>query len=158
VQATLWSGAHQYTSTPGFVRDEHAILEVLTGYFGGGTAFPLHRLRETYAHRSLLERPAHLLVISDDGVATMFDQDERGADGWSIAATALGRARGGGTMVLSLPESWEQQGRGFGDAYARIRRARDGGGWNVARVSSWEDLLAFARVFSRLRYGEVARG
>src|SRR5690606_21682948 len=46
VQATLWSGKSQYLHTAGFVRSEDEILEVLTGYFGGGTAFPIHRLRE----------------------------------------------------------------------------------------------------------------
>ena len=51
VQATLWSGAQQFSSTPGFVRDEHAVLGVLTGYFGGATAFPIHVLRDTLERR-----------------------------------------------------------------------------------------------------------
>jgi hypothetical protein len=155
VQATLWSGAHQYTSTPGFVRDEHALLAVLTGYFGGGTAFPIHRLRETFAARTAADRPAHILVISDDGVSTMFDRDERGTDGWQIAGQALARARGGGTMVLNLPASWESVAS---PAYQQISKARDEQGWNVFRVSSWEDLVAFARAFSQARYGEGGAG
>jgi hypothetical protein len=44
----------------------------------------------------------HLLVISDDGVTTMFDQDEKGNGGWDIARMALEKARGGGTFVLNL--------------------------------------------------------
>ena len=78
MQATLWSGARQFTSTAGFVRDERAVLGVLTGYFGGGTAFPLHVMRETYRKRTPLDRAVHILVISDEGVSTMFDKDERG--------------------------------------------------------------------------------
>ena len=49
VQATLWSGKHQVTQTQGFVRDERQILSVLTDYFGGGTCFPIHCLRDTYS-------------------------------------------------------------------------------------------------------------
>jgi hypothetical protein len=40
VQATLWSGTRQFTTTNGFVRDEREVLSILTGYFGGATAFP----------------------------------------------------------------------------------------------------------------------
>ena len=40
VQATLWSGARQFETTKGFVSDERRILQILTGYLGGGTAFP----------------------------------------------------------------------------------------------------------------------
>ncbi|MBF6907349.1 VWA domain-containing protein, partial [Acinetobacter baumannii] len=49
VQVTLWSGKSQVLETKGFVRDSDAVLGVLTGFFGGGTCFPIHRLRETYA-------------------------------------------------------------------------------------------------------------
>jgi len=149
VQATLWSGKNQFTSTDGFVRDHESVLRVLTGYFGGATAFPIHVLRETYAARKPDARSAHILVISDDGVSTMFDSDERGHSGWDIAAMALARAGGGGTLVLNLPEEWDAPA----SPYVAIRRARDKQGWNVHRVASLEELVEFARQFSRLRYG-----
>ena len=155
VQATLWSGKHEVKDTGGFVRDEQSVLRVLTGYFGGGTAFPIHALRDTYAVRR--ERPAHILVISDDGVSTMFDQDERANSGWDIAALALERARGGGTFVLNLPYGWDQRDDLVShEPLGVIRRARDEQGWQVHRVASWEDLVAFAREFSRLQYTEAA--
>ena len=152
VQATLWSGTRQFTSTPGFVRDEEVLLRVLTGYFGGATAFPIHVLRETFAHRSDADRPAHVLVISDDGVNTMFGTDERGDSGWAVSAAALAKARGGGTMVLNLPAAWDEHA-GRPGAYADIRRARDEQEWAVHAVSSWEQLVEFARAFSQRRYG-----
>lgn len=161
VQATLWSGKHQVAGTPGFVRDERAVLRTLTGYFGGGTAFPIHRLRDTYADRQRQQRPTHILVVSDDGASTMFDHDERGASGWEVAREALDRAQGGGTLVLELPEDWERVPAGgyYGAACADIRRARDELGWHVYRVASWENLVSFAREFSRRRYGpEEASG
>ncbi|HEU4556764.1 MAG TPA: hypothetical protein VFS20_02905 [Longimicrobium sp.] len=160
VQATLWSGARQFTSTPGFVRDETQILRVLTGYFGGATAFPIHVLRDTWSNRPVSARPAHILVISDDGVSTLFDTDERGNSGWDVAAMALRAAGGGGTFALNLPHSWEQAPSNtyFDNAYTAIRRARDQQGWAVHPVASLDELVAFARWFSRLKYGAADAG
>lgn len=156
VQVTLWSGARQFTSTAGFSRNEHEILAVLTGYFGGATAFPLHVLRDTYARRGAADRPVHIMVISDDGVSTMFDKDEQGTSGWELSAMALKKARGGGTFVLNLPGTWERGG-GYDNAYSTIRTARDQQGWGVHRVADWDELVAFAKQFSRLTYGERDR-
>jgi len=150
VQATLWSGTHQVRKTEGFVRDETKVLAVLTGHLGGATAFPIHVLRDTYAARrpDVVERPTHILVVSDDGVTTMFDKDERGQSGWDIAASSLARAGGGGTLVLNLDRE--------PDNYPDLARAR-GEGWQIHRVSSWEGLLDFAREFSRRAYGGADR-
>lgn len=147
VQATLWSGKGQFLHTGGFVRSEDAILRVLTGFYGGATAFPIHRLRDTYAARGCNERPVHILHISDDGITTMFQRDERGDDGWTVAAQALARARGGGTMVLNLP----------GAPDADLQRAQHEQGWVVEVVASWPDLLGFARRFARRHYRETPR-
>lgn len=154
VQATLWSGKNQFKTTDGFTRDENAVMRVLTGFFGGATAFPIHVLRETYAARKPDGRPVHIMVISDNGVSTMFNPDERGNSGRDIAAMALGRAGGGGTLVLNLPAAWASAG----GAYAEICRARDEQGWQVHRVASLAELVEFARRFSQLRYGSVGRG
>lgn len=145
VQATLWSGKHQVITTEGFLRDEEKILTVLTGYLGGGTAFPIRILRDTYAARSAsaVRRPTHVLVVSDDGVTTMFDKDERGRSGWEIAAESLVRAGGGGTLVLNLPAEWRRS--------AELVRA-ESEGWHIHRVSSWANLLEFARDFSHRAY------
>ncbi len=145
VQATLWSGARQFLTTAGFVRDEAAILRILTGYLGGATAFPIHILRDTFSPRRPSDRPAHILILSDDGVTTMFDKDELGQSGWEIAAMALKQARGGGTMVLNLYQSWEKNAD-LVKAHAQ--------GWQLHVVRSWEDLVTFAREFSRVKYGE----
>lgn len=148
VQATLWSGTHEVITSRGFTRDTHQVLEILTGYLGGATAFPIHILRDTYQSRRESDRPAHLLVISDDGVTTMFNQDERGTSGWEVSRTALACARGGGSLVLNLGVPPNQN--------ADLVRASQEG-WQIFRVQSWEDLVAFARSFSRrwfLRYAQ----
>jgi hypothetical protein len=153
VQAVLWSDKRQVLQTSGFVRDELAILRVLAGYFGGGTQFPIPLLRDTYAGRKPGARPAHVMVISDDGVSTMFDSDERGNSGWEIAGRALSSAGGGGSLVLNLAEAWASSTY---PAYGAILRARDEQGWAVHRVASWTDLMEFARAFSRRHYGSEA--
>ncbi|TDP90011.1 VWA domain-containing protein [Labedaea rhizosphaerae] len=142
VQATLWSGKNDVLRTDGFVRDETAVLNVLTGYFGMGTAFPLHVLRDTYADGRRAERPTHIVVISDNGVDTMFEpDDERGTPGREVAATALAAAGAGGTLVLNL----------FGDGEkSRIEALSPG--WDLHRVTDWADLVEFAAAFSKRHY------
>jgi hypothetical protein len=153
VQVTLWSGKRQEMHTGGFVRSEDAILRVLTGFFGGATAFPIHRLRETYAQRSDRERAVHVLHLSDDGITTMFDRDELGNSGWDIAAHALKAARGGGTMALNLfsplpSDIANAAGKGWTADLVRARAA----GWRIHVVRDMTELLAFARDFSRQHY------
>ena len=153
VQATLWSGKRQWMGTEGFVRDEAAILRILVGYFGGATAFPIHRLRDTYARRTSRDRPVHILQISDDGITTMFDADERGNSGWDVAAAALAKGRAGATMALNLG-SWITPDSEVGRA---LERARSEQGWDVHSIAQMDDLVAFAQGFSRRRYGRERR-
>jgi hypothetical protein len=152
VQVTLWSGKNEVMQTPGFVRDEDMILGVLTGFFGGGTCFPVHCLRKTYAGKR--ERPAHILMISDDGITTMFDQDELGNSGWEIAAKALAQGGVGGTMALNLARDWDGAAshKWLQQTYDDLKRARREQGWDIHAVERYEDLLDFARAFSRRHY------
>jgi hypothetical protein len=93
VQATLWSDAGRFDTSHGFIRDEKRLLALVTGYVPGGTAFPLHILRDTYSARKPDEPPAHIVVISDDGADTMLMKDERGNAGVDVCREALARAR-----------------------------------------------------------------
>lgn len=146
VQVTLWSGKSQVRQTPGFIRQPQQILGVLTDFFGGATAFPIHCLRETYADPAGRDRPTHILLISDDGIDTMFDRDELGNSGWDVAAQALKRAAAGGTLALNLPET----ASGY---FAKSRKVIDHAvatqGWGLHRITSWEQLMSFAHDFSR---------
>lgn len=151
VQTTLWSGAAQFRKTDGFIRDSDAILRILTGYFGGGTAFPIHILRDTYQARKKTDRPAHILLISDEGVTTMFDKDEKGNSGWEIAAAAVRRAGGGATMALNLVLDWKTSTDADSE---RLRRANKEQGWGIFAVRDWAELVAFSRGFSRQTFGQ----
>lgn len=154
VQVTLWSGAHEVRQTKGFVTDSDAILRVLTGYYGGGTAFPIHKLRETYSGSVPRARPTHILMISDDGITTMFDKDEKGNSGWDVSAKALAAGGAGGTMALNIPGDWEKDTPGGWnhEAYKDLRRAKAKHGWEIDAIEEMKDLVAFARAFSRRHY------
>ncbi len=156
VQVTLWASRQQVMSTRGFVRSADDCLRILTGYYGGGTQFPLPTLRETHAARVKLRRPTHILVVSDDGASTMFDTpDEKGTPGIEVCAKALAQAGGGGTLALNIPASWDrpkQPNSYYVNAYGWIARARKEQGWLVSAVANMPDLLAFAREFTRRYY------
>jgi len=144
VQATLWSGARQFKTTNGFTADEKSIMAVITEHIGGCTAFPLHILRDTYQDRPPAARRVHILHISDEGIDTIYANDEKNGRGPDIAAMALEKAGGGGSMVLNL---WQRDWRkNKGLAFA------EGQGWRIYPVKTWEELLAFARDFVQRQY------
>ena len=153
VQVTLWSGKNEFMHTRGFVRDESEILRVLTGFYGGATAFPIHRLRETYLGQARRQWPVHILMISDDGITTMFERDEQGNNGWSVSEQALAAAGAGGSMALNIPPDWETRHAGWtAPAFQQLLRARSEQHWDIFAVSQLEGLMEFARAFSRRHY------
>lgn len=153
VQVTLWSGARQFKTTNGFVRNEELILNVLTDYLGGATAFPIHILRKTHIEKPKT-RSSHIVILSDDGVTTLFDTDEKGNSGWDISKQALENAKGGGTMVLNL--HWDYplppNNKWMADHDATLKQAEAQQGWDIFPVTSWEAMTDFARAFSRKHY------
>ena len=143
VQATLWSGPKEFHTTNGFIRDEKEILRIITGYIGGSTAFPIHILRDTYSKRKPNSRKVHILQISDDGITTMFDKDEKKNSGWDISRMALEKAGGGGTFVLNLWTDYKKD---------KQLVAAEEMGWDIHVVKAWEDLVEFAKKFSQKHY------
>jgi hypothetical protein len=144
VQATLWSGPNEVITTNGFIASEKKIMGVLTGYLGGSTAFPLHILRDTFAKRKPTDRKTHILIISDDGIDTIFANDEKNRPGEDIIKEVLTKAGGGATMALNLYQEWKK--------YKPIVRASKLG-FEINRVSEMSGLIEFSRGFSRKRYG-----
>jgi hypothetical protein len=140
VQATVWSGAGQFDTTAGFVRDETKVLGIVTGYICGATAFPLHVLRDSYEARHPTDPPAHVVIISDSGVDTMLEKDERQVAGKEVVRRAMAKARGGGTLALNLSPPWH------------LQKTFTGLGFRVHYVTAWEELIAFARAFVRENY------
>ena len=128
-------------ATDGFVSEESSVLELLTGYLGTGTTFGIHRLEPVFQNRKPTDRPAHIMIITDHDIFSALAQNR----GWEVASAALTKARGGGTYVLHMSEEWSP------DLVARMRKD----GWTVHYVQDWEDIVAFARMFSETKYGEA---
>ena len=150
VKVVLSGEPGQTISTDGFVRDQTTILQTLTNYLGTGYSFGIHRLAETFTSDQPSRRPVHVLIISDNDMFSMLDETGSGRVGWEVARESLRRCGGGGTFVLQLPgiarsESWPQATRQYVQ-----RIANDG--WNVSLVNSMEELVAFAREFSRRNF------
>lgn len=140
VQATLWSGTDEFLTTGGFIRDKKEIMRILTGFFGGGTAFPIHILRKTYSEKKPSGRKIHILVISDDGVTTMFSNDEKGNSGYEIAKNSLERCGGGGTFALNIYSMDKEL------------ESAESMGWNIYPVTDWEGLIKFSKEFVKRHY------
>ena len=140
VQATLWSGTDEFITTKGFVRDKKEIMQILTGFFGGGTAFPIHILRDTYLKRKKSAGKTHILVISDEGVTTMFDKDEKGNNGFEIAKVSLAKCGAGGTFALNIYSKDD------------LLNSAESMGWSIYPVTNWNDLIIFSKDFVKKHY------
>lgn len=150
VKVVLSGEPGESLSTEGFIRNSKTMMRTLTSYLGTGYAFGIHRLRETFSTQPRHPRPVHILIVSDNDLFTMLDETGDGELGWDVARRALRKSGAGGTLVLELPEftrgsQWAQNT----DNYLR-RLTEDG--WNIAIVSSMDELVDFARKFSRANY------
>lgn len=152
VMAVLSGEPGKTVGTDGFVRDEREILRTLTGYLGTGTTFGIHRLDETFASRTAAHRGVHILIVTDNDIFGMLDSDDQGRAGWDAAAEALSKARGGATFVMELPQYLRENAAAQEQLTPGMQRMR-AIGWNVATVSTMEELLEFARRFSQANYG-----
>lgn len=139
VRVTLWSGEKEFLTTNGFIRNEKEILKVLTGYFGGGTCFPLELLEEEYKVEP--KRKKHILVISDDGIDTMFTQNYP-RDPRQIVSQALKNAQGGGSMVLQLYQPNQNP----------VVNELQQNGWDIYPIQNWNDLIQFSKHFVKRNY------
>lgn len=141
-------------STDGFIRIQPDVMRTMVSYLGTGYAFGIHRLAETFCERAKLPRPVHILLVSDYDMFRILDAEVDGRVGWDVARDALQRCQGGGTYVLELPGYPESTQEQFGQQIVRMQAD----GWNVHLVNSMEEMLEFAKQFSRARYHHQDRG
>jgi hypothetical protein len=126
---------------------------LLTNYLGTGYAFGIHRLAETFLTSREQERPVHVIVISDQDMFAMLEQEANGRIGWDVAREAVTRCGGGATYVLQMPGGNGNAEKSSDPGIMRMQAD----GWNVHLVDSMEELLLFAKQFSRTRYSEQKR-
>ncbi len=105
VRVTSFSGTGEVTSTTDFTRRGGDAMAALLTYFGGGTTFPLDLLARRYlgTPRTVPGRPAphrHLLVLSDDGLASLFGQ---GQEAYAHVAAEVARRLDTGTLMVLDP-------------------------------------------------------
>lgn len=147
VQVVLSGAPGKMASTDGFVTDEKKILGVLTDYLGTGYAFGIHLLHDVFSQRKKTDRPVHILIVTDHDMFTMLKEKNKNGTGWDIAKEALKDARSGGTFVLHMDLKW---------AETEVKRLKKDG-WKVHCVLVWDDIVAFAREFSREHYEDKAK-
>jgi hypothetical protein len=137
VRVTSFSAPGQVAGTDRFVRDDGEIVAALATYFGGGTSFPLDLLRDRYA----AARPEgagsrHLVVLSDDGLASMF-----GAGNAAYAGVAAHVRTLLTTAVLVLQ-----------DAGRRVAEEADAAGYDVLYIAGMDEAPAVcARLAESIR-------
>jgi hypothetical protein len=136
--------------TEGFLRDQNLVLRMLVNYLGTGYSFGVHRLQETFHGASQFQRPVHILILSDYDMFAMLAEKRNQQSGWEVARQAVLEAGGGATYLLQLPGLANQQSR-FQAQLSQMLQD----GWAVALVNSMEELVAFAREFSRKQYARV---
>lgn len=142
VMVTLSGEPGEYSSTNGFIRDEKEILKTLTGYLGTGYSFGILRLKQTFLDEEKRSRSVHILIITDSDIFHMLNEVK---NGWEIARQALEKAGGGGTFVLNIPGRYFEKD---------IQALRDQG-WNVHQVTTWEEMIAFAKAFAKMQYEQA---
>ena len=107
VRVTSFSGQGQVAGGDRFTRDPGRIIGDLAWYFGGGTTFPLDLLERRYAPlappRDEVRR--HLVVLSDDGLESMFGVGNEPYA--SVAAATRSKLTTGTLVVLDRARSIE---------------------------------------------------
>lgn len=99
MRVTSFSAAGQVAGMERFTRDPVEIIAALCVFFGGGTSFPLDLYGSRYAGlpRVTAERQRHVVVLSDDGLVSMFGV---GNEPFAGVARAVREKLTTGTLVL----------------------------------------------------------
>lgn len=143
VRVTSFSGPGQVAGGQQFTRQRDEAMRMLLSYFGGGTTFPLDLLAQRY-HRLPTattgpEARRHLVVLSDEGLASFFGWGQTEFDG--VAAAVREKLDTGILMVMDSAHS--------------IAELADRSGYDVEYLDSMRDApAACARLAERLATGE----
>ncbi|PTT15935.1 NAD/NADP transhydrogenase subunit alpha [Microbacterium sp. HMWF026] len=113
VRVASFSGPGQVGGSEDFSRDPVRVVRDLALFFGGGTTFPLDLLER----RSLGRQPAsrerrHLVVLSDDGLVSMFGEGD--PDRAGVAAQVRATLSTGTLVVLDSSRQVEPLARAAG--------------------------------------------
>lgn len=153
VKVVLSGEPGRSVSTDGFIKNQADVLKSLVNYLGTGYSFGIHRLEETFRADIKLDRPVHILIVSDYDMFQMLDETGSGREGWEVAREAAIRSGGGATYVLQIPGYSDDVKNSYSPKIDRMQAD----GWHVHLVNSMEEILTFARKFSREQYHATGR-
>ncbi|AZG46457.1 VWA domain-containing protein [Gordonia insulae] len=97
VRVTSFSGRALVSGTHGYTRNTVSVMAALTTYHGHGTVFPLDLLARRHPPRAENISTTHLLVLSDDGLESMFG---RGQEQYAEVAAETRTRLATGTLVI----------------------------------------------------------
>lgn len=102
VRVTSFSGTGEVAGMPRFGRDPDEIIAAIALFFGRSTSFPLDLYAARYAHLPPAHDDAqrHVVVLSDDGLVSMFGV---GNEPYAGVARAVRQVLTTGTLVLMDP-------------------------------------------------------
>lgn len=138
LRVVSFASAGQVAGMERFSRDANEIIASIAFFFGGGTSFPLDLYQARYAALppAVPEQQRHVVVLSDDGLVSMFGV---GNEPYSDVARAVRSKLTTGTLVLMDPRR-----------HVAELAARDG--YDVVYLDSMDDApAACAALAGRLR-------
>ena len=133
-----------FTETDGFIRNESQLLGVLTDYLGTGCFYGPRHLVKTFLQKKHSYRDTHVLVVSD---SDFFNGVNELKDGWNKMANVAKICGSGATAVLNLGAYGIRRNNQY------VKKLHDIG-WDVAIVGNEQELVRFARDFSKKTYEE----
>ncbi|MCK2030884.1 VWA domain-containing protein [Microbacterium galbinum] len=139
VRVTSFSAAGQVAGMERASRDPAEIVGALCVFFGGGTSFPLDLYDSRYAAlpRATEEVQRHVVVLSDDGLVSMFGV---GNEPFAGVARAVSEKLTTGTLVLM-------------DRLHRVSDLARRDGYDVVYLSSMDDAPAACAALAERLHG-----
>lgn len=139
VRPTSWASQRQVAGPTGFLRDPVAAMAGIAYYFAGGTSFPLDLLRDRYAGLpdAGAEIRRHLVVLSDDGLDSMFGV---GNQPYAQVAAQVRPKLTTATLVLQ-------------DRYRKVAPLAEAAGYDVVYLESMDDAPAICARLAEVIHG-----
>jgi hypothetical protein len=133
-----------YVETDGFLRNESKLMRVLTDYLGTGSYYGPRHLVHLFLEGKHKHKECHILIVSD---SDFFNGIQLLKEGWEKMKAVVECCGAGATAVLNLSEWSVDRNKDYIDKLESI-------GWDVAIVSTQEELIKFAYEFSKKTYEE----
>lgn len=139
VRVTSFSGTGEVAGTPRFSRDPAEIITAIASFFGRSTSFPLDLYAARYAGLPPADEDTrrHVVVLSDDGLVSMFGVGNEPYEG---VARAVREVLTTGTLVLMDPRH-------------QVARLAERDGYDVVYLQTMHDAPAACAALAAALHG-----